>query len=539
MSKVIAITNQKGGVGKTTTSVNLSAALAKMNYKVLLIDMDPQANATQGIGIDRDYIELSTYHVLTGEVGLEKVIQHSYIENLDVAPGEIDLAGIDLELAHVKQGREVRLKQSLDKIKDYYDFVFIDCPPALGLLNTNALTSCDTVLIPVQCEYYALEGLTQLLNTIKLTQNHFNKKLSIEGLLLTMLDQRTNLGLEVSQEVRKYFKEKVYKTVIPRNIKLSEAPSAGICIFDYDGSSVGAQAYKELAKEVAEKKKKLNKGLDAIFGGDITSLIDDIEHNTPESSQEKIKLDEIRPNPYQPRKVFDEQALNELALSIQEHGIFQPVILKKSVQGYEIVAGERRCRAARMAHLAEVPAIIVDFSDQQMMEIALLENIQREDLNAIEEAQAYQTMMEKLKLTQNELAKRIGKSRTHITNTLRLLNLPEKIQEYVLDGSLSMGHARALITLDKERALKIAKRVIDEKLSVRDVENIVKGFELQEARKNKPKVEKSKEYQYVEGLLRKKYRTRIKVDDKSITIKYSDTDDLNRLLELMGVIEES
>ena len=254
---------------------------------------------------------------------------------------------------------------------------------------------------------------------------------------------------------------------------------------------------------MAEKKKKLNKGLDAIFGGDITSLIDDIENNTPESSQEKIKLDEIRPNPYQPRKVFDEQALNELALSIKEHGIFQPVILKKSVQGYEIVAGERRCRAAKIAELDEVPAIIVDFTDQQMMEIALLENIQREDLNAIEEAQAYQTMMEKLHLTQNELANRIGKSRTHITNTLRLLNLPEKIQEYVLDGSLSMGHARALITLDKEKALKIAKRVIDEKLSVRDVENIVKGFELQEARKNKPKVEKPKEYQYVEGLLRK------------------------------------
>lgn len=290
---------------------------------------------------------------------------------------------------------------------------------------------------------------------------------------------------------------------------------------------------------MAEKKKKLNKGLDAIFGGDITSLIDDIENNTPESSQEKIHLDEIRPNPYQPRKVFDEQALNELALSIKEHGIFQPVILKKSVQGYEIVAGERRCRAAKIAELDEVPAIIVDFTDQQMMEIALLENIQREDLNAIEEAQAYHTMMEKLHLTQNELANRIGKSRTHITNTLRLLNLPEKIQEYVLDGSLSMGHARALITLDKEKALRIAKRVIDEKLSVRDVENIVKGFELQEARKNKPKVEKPKEYQYVEDLLRKKYRTRIKVDDKSITIKYTDTQDLNRLLELMGVIEES
>lgn len=253
MTKIIAITNQKGGVGKTTTSVNLAAALAKMNYKVLLIDIDPQANATQGIGIDRDYIEYSTYHVLTEEARMDQVIVHSYIENLDVAPGEIDLAGIDLELAHVKQGRETRLRNALEKVKDRYDFIFIDCPPALGLLNTNALTSCDAVLIPVQCEYYALEGLTQLLNTIKLTQSHFNRKLSIEGLLLTMLDQRTNLGLEVSQEVRKYFGEKVYKTVIPRNIKLSEAPSAGICIFDYDKNSVGAVAYQELAKEVLSR----------------------------------------------------------------------------------------------------------------------------------------------------------------------------------------------------------------------------------------------------------------------------------------------
>ena len=290
---------------------------------------------------------------------------------------------------------------------------------------------------------------------------------------------------------------------------------------------------------MAEKKKKLNKGLDAIFGGDITSLIDDIENNTPESSQEKILLDDIRPNPYQPRKVFNEESLNELASSIQEHGIFQPVILKKSIQGYEIVAGERRCRAAKMVGLTEVPAIIVDFTDQQMMEIALLENIQREDLNAIEEAQAYETMMEKLHLNQSELAKRIGKSRTYITNTLRLLTLPEKIQNYVLSGQLTMGHARALITLNKDKAIEIAQRVIDENLTVRDVENIVKGLELQQARKNKPKVEKPKELTYVEGLLRKKYRTKIKVDDKSITIKYTNTEDLNRLLELMVVIEEN
>ena len=290
------------------------------------------------------------------------------------------------------------------------------------------------------------------------------------------------------------------------------------------------------------KTKKLGKGLSEMMGytgDDISSLIDNIEKNAPESSQEKVALDSIRPNPYQPRKLFNEEALNELAASISEHGIFQPVILKKSIHGFEIVAGERRCRAAKIAGLTEVPAIIVDFSDDQMMEIALLENIQREDLNAIEEAQAYQAMMDKLKMTQTQLAKRIGKSRTYITNTLRLLNLPEQIQNYVLEGKVSMGHARSLITLEKDKAVSIANRVIDEKLSVRDVENIVKGIELSQSRKDQPKKEKNPEYTYVEGLLRKKYRTRIKVDEKSISIKYTDTKDLNRILDLMGVIEES
>ena len=287
------------------------------------------------------------------------------------------------------------------------------------------------------------------------------------------------------------------------------------------------------------KNKKLGKGLDAIFGGDISTLIDDIEKNTPESKQVKVALDEIRPNPYQPRRLFDEEKLQELAVSIKEHGIFQPVILKSSIQGYEIVAGERRCRAAKIAGLTEVPAIIVEFSDDQMMEIALLENIQRENLNSIEEANAYQAMMEKLELTQDQLAKRIGKSRSYIANTLRLLQLPEMIQNYVLEGKLTMGHARALITLPKEKAESLAKRCIDEGLSVRDIENIVKGIELGNSRKDRPKVEKPKEYTYVEGLLRKKFRTKIKVDDKSVVIKYTDTKDLNRILELMGVIEES
>ncbi len=292
-----------------------------------------------------------------------------------------------------------------------------------------------------------------------------------------------------------------------------------------------------------KKTRKLGKGLDAIFnetsGADIQSMINAIEKNTPQFEQVKVPLKDIRPNPYQPRVHFDEEKLNELASSIREHGVFQPIILKKSIQGYEIVAGERRFRAATKVGLEDIPAIIVEFTDQQMMEIALLENIQREDLNAIEEAQAYSTMMKKLNLTQEELSKRVGKSRTHIANTVRLLKMPKQLQDYVLNGTLTMGHIKPLITVDETKALQVAQKAIKENLSVREVEDIVKGIKLQQARKDKPKQEKSKEFVYVEGLLRKKYRTKIKVDDNAITIKYSNTEDLNRILELMGVIEES
>lgn len=253
MSKVIAVTNQKGGVGKTTTSVNLSAALAYMGKKVLLIDIDPQANATQGIGVDRSVLDLTVYHAITQDIALDEIIIATDVEGLDIVPANIDLAGVEIELSQVKSGREQRLRHALDPIKERYDYVIIDCPPALGTLNTNALTASDSVLIPVQCEYYALEGLTQLLNTILLTQKVFNEDLTIEGVLLTMLDARTNLGIEVSQEVRKYFREKVYDVVIPRNIKLSEAPSEGLNIFDYDRTSEGAKAYAKLAKEVVKR----------------------------------------------------------------------------------------------------------------------------------------------------------------------------------------------------------------------------------------------------------------------------------------------
>lgn len=254
MAKVVSIANQKGGVGKTTTSVNLSAALAKKGKKVLLIDADPQGNATSGIGIDND-MEKSIYDVIINEIGISEVVKETKVKKLRVCPSNINLAGAEVELVSL-MSREHRLKERIDEVRNIYDYIFIDCPPSLGLITLNAFTASDSVLIPVQCEYYALEGLGQLVNTINLVRKHLNKDIEIEGAVLTMFDSRTNLSNQVVSEVKKYFGERVYKTVIPRNIKLSEAPSYGMPISVYDAKSKGAKFYEKLAKEFLEKNDK-------------------------------------------------------------------------------------------------------------------------------------------------------------------------------------------------------------------------------------------------------------------------------------------
>ena len=247
MGKIISVANQKGGVGKTTTTVNLSTILAKRGKKVLIIDTDPQGNATSGLGIDKED-GLSTYDLLIDDTNAEEIIQKTSIKNLDICPSNMNLAGAEVQLVSM-MSREQRMKEKLDTVKNEYDYILIDCPPSLGLITLNAFTASDSVLIPVQCEYYALEGLGQLLNTIELVRKHLNKNLYIEGALLTMYDIRTNLANQVVREVKKFFQNKVYKTVIPRNVRVSEAPSYGMPITIYDPKSKGAKSYEKFTKE--------------------------------------------------------------------------------------------------------------------------------------------------------------------------------------------------------------------------------------------------------------------------------------------------
>ncbi|MTI49800.1 ParA family protein [Sporosalibacterium faouarense] len=248
MGKLVAVFNQKGGVGKTTTNVNLSACLAKMNKKILVIDIDPQGNTTSGLGINKNEVELSIYDALVDKIDIRETIIETNIENLDLIPSNMNLAGAEIELTK-SENRESSLKESVQAIKGNYDYIFIDCPPSLGLLTINSLVAADSVLIPIQCEYYALEGVSALIDTIRLVKKSLNPAIEIEGVVLSMFDGRTNLSIQVVDEVKNYFKGKVYATIIPRNVRLAEAPSFGIPIIDYDSNSKGAQAYMELAEE--------------------------------------------------------------------------------------------------------------------------------------------------------------------------------------------------------------------------------------------------------------------------------------------------
>ncbi len=252
MGRIIAVANQKGGVGKTTTSINLAACLAEKGKKVLAVDMDPQGNLTSGLGVDKDSVEKSIYELIIGEVDIKEVINKEVLENLDIIPTSIDLSAAEIELIGVDD-KEYILRNAIDQVKDQYDFVIIDCPPSLSMLTINAMTTADSVIVPIQCEYYALEGLSQLIHTVELVKDRLNSKLEIEGAVFTMYDARTNLSLQVVENVKDNLQQNIYKTIIPRNIRLAEAPSYGLPINKYDPKSTGAESYMRLADEVIER----------------------------------------------------------------------------------------------------------------------------------------------------------------------------------------------------------------------------------------------------------------------------------------------
>ena len=252
MGKAIAIFNQKGGVGKTTTAINLSACLADKGKKVLAVDMDPQGNMTSGLGLDKEFLEKTVYDMIIGESDIEEVLQKEAMENLDVLPTNIDLSAAEIELIDV-ENKEFIVRNSIQKIRDNYDFVIIDCPPSLSMLTINAMTTADSVLVPIQCEYYALEGLSQLIHTVELVKDRLNPDLEIEGVVFTMYDARTNLSLQVVENVKDNLQQNIYKTIIPRNIRLAEAPSYGMPINQYDPKSAGSESYMRLADEVISK----------------------------------------------------------------------------------------------------------------------------------------------------------------------------------------------------------------------------------------------------------------------------------------------
>ena len=463
---ILAIANQKGGVGKTTTAINLGAGLGALERRVLLVDSDPQGNATRGLGIKAAAPHL--YHVLSGEVPISAAIRPSGFPNLDLVPAQRDLVGIEVELVG-ESGWEQRLKGVLAEIKDRYDTILLDCPPSLGHLTVNALTAADGILVPLQCEYFALEGISELLATVQRVQGSLNPALQIAGILLTMYDDRTNLSKDVAEEIRSHFAGKVFETVVPRNIRLAEAPSHGLPIFQYDiksrgrrclsgararvpaeGGMMAGSIENKAENKTAAKKRGLGRGLDA--------LIEKAEPK-PDEPVRTLPIDRLHPNRFQPRTRFDDAAIEDLAASIRTQGIIQPLVV--TAEGEATPSSPASAAGGRPGRRGSnhVPVVVRQVADdRELLELALVENLQRSDLNPIEEAEAYAALQEKFGLSQEEVAARVGKARTTVTNSLRLLRLPDDVLDLLREGRLTAGQARPLLGLQDAGGTDPARR---------------------------------------------------------------------------------
>ena len=546
MNRVLAVANQKGGVGKTTTAINLGASLAVMERRVLLVDCDPQGNATRGLGVDAG--ERHLYHVLSGQIELPDAIQATNFPFLDVVPAGRDLVGVEVEFVGLHRW-QWRLKNALSRARGEYATILLDCPPSLGHLTVNALVAADGVVVPLQCEYFALEGISALVSTVGRIRATMNPGLTVAGILLTMHDERTNLSKDVAREVRKHFGDLVYETIVPRNVRLAEAPSFGVPVLGHDVKSRGAEAYLALAREVVgraqtqrnssreevmdKKRGGLGRGLDALL--DTTVPVG--------AAVQSVELALLTPNRLQPRSDFDDAGIEELAESIRRQGIVQPVVVTPNEsEGFTIIAGERRWRAARRAGLQEIPVVVKEVEgDRQLLEMALVENLQRTDLNAIEEAEAFQSLQKDFGLSQEEVGIQVGRSRSAISNSLRLLGLPDEIQDLVRAGQLSAGQARPLLAVsDAAQQLELARRAAKEGLSARELEALTSG-ERKPRRRRAPRAVDPDTAAAAERLTRRlqtKVEIRRKGSGGSVNIHFHSEEELIRLFDLLLTLKK-
>src|SRR3984885_7022912 len=486
LARVIAITNQKGGVGKTTTAVNLGASLAASEQRTLVIDCDPQGNTTSALGFPKDPARRTLYQALILDEPIDRIILDVQVEGMDLIPSDKNLVGAAVELVNL-ENREYRLKALVAGIQARYNYVLIDCPPSLDLLTLNALAASDSVLVPIQCEYLALEGVSELLDTLMRLRRTINPSLAIEGILLTMYDDRTTLSKQVAADLRSFFGAQVFETVIPRNVRLAEAPSHGMPVMFYDIHSKGAESYIQLAKEViSNPQKRVGPGTERPIRGPepnqqqppaqvpaaasaaqppvTTPQQPTVAAGTaaaaapalaPNDGFLQVDIDLIDPSPYQPRTRFREEALDELARSIRASGIVQPLVVRSVGKRYQLIAGERRWRASQRAGLDKVSVIVREVPDELALEMTLVENIQREDLNAMEAARAFERLMDEFQMTQEQVAERTGKDPATVGNAIRLLNLEPIIQDWIEEGKLTAGHGRGLLAVqDPKRRMR-------------------------------------------------------------------------------------